>query len=641
MRFYKKPDEDLARYWPLWIAVLLLSIGMTFFNISADALWYDESYTVATVTHSMGDILRLVSTDSHPPLYYILLKMLTAVFGHSLAVIRGLSALASIGTIALACAFLRKRWGSPGALGCAALFSVTPMAIGAAQEARMYALASFFVTGMVLSGYAAAEDNRLRDWIALGAFACAAAWTHYFSLMAAGLYWCVLFIRILAAPARPGEKKLGRGTPLFRCLVAGGAVIVLFLPWAFALANQASRVAKNFWIQPLNLQSAFAILSFPFGQRFGGPHGATSFFLFLGVQALSAAGIVRGLIRKDRGVFLPLSALLVYWLTFAAGVFLSWAIRPIFVERYLVTCMGSLIIALAYFAHSFGSKRILAAMCAAYLFFTFPILKSTYTMRVNGAGDIVAKEYSGRVKPGDIFVHGSEHTFGIFRYYFPDNFHYLYVPADFIPMGNHQVFQPNVEIGSELAKYANEPVTIWAVGRAGEYYPTPWAELTQAPFREAAGPMLNIRKEPGWLTIQLQEVRYNPAKTEKRSSLASGYLKVKITGLDQTLGGKLVYALYANDPIREGNFIRSGVLDITKGSQDIILQDVPYGEYAIVAFHDLNGNFSPDFKKNQPVEGLALGIDPATLRGEPAFDQLKFSFSETVEPADVRMYYPE
>ncbi|HPX13348.1 MAG TPA: glycosyltransferase family 39 protein [Treponemataceae bacterium] len=641
MNFLKKIDQDLGRFWPFWIAILVISIGMTFFNISADALWYDESYSVATVTHSMGDILKLVSTDSHPPLYYILLRVLVVLFGNSLSVIRGLSALASIGTVVLAYVFLRKRWGSPGALAFAVLFIITPMAIGAAQEARMYSLASFFVTGMVLAGYAAATDNRLRDWVALGVFAFAATWTHYFALMAAGLYWCLLFIKILITPAKQGEKKLARGTPLFRCLVVGGAVIVLFLPWVFALANQASRVAKNFWIQPLNLWSVFAILTFPFGQRFGGPHGMTSFYLFIAVHLIVIVGIVRALLRKDREVFLPLSAFLVYWLTFAGGVFLSWAIRPIFVERYLITCMGSLILAFAFFAHSFGKNRVLIALCAVYLFFTFPILKSTYTMQVNGAGDIVAKEYADRVKPDDIFVHGSEHTFGILRYYFPDNFHYLYIPADFIPMGNHQVFQPNVEIGSDLAKYTKEPVTIWAVSRTGEYYPTPWAELTEAPFREPAGPMLNIRKEPGWLTILLQEVRYNPDKTEKGSGRESGYLTVKVTDIDESLGGQLVYALYASDPIRPGNFINSGALTVTKGSQNIILENIPYGEYAIVAFHDLNGNYQPDFKNNKAVEGLAMGVNPAELKGEPSFDQLKFSFSENVEPDNIRMYYPE
>jgi len=639
MNYLKKADQDLKRFWPLWIALLAISIILTFLNISADALWYDESYSVATVTHPLRDILALVATDSHPPLYYILLRVAVVLFGNSLVVIRGLSALASIGTVVLAFVFLRKRWGSPAALAFGFLFIVTPMAIGAAQEARMYSLASFFVTGMVLAGYAASRDNRLRDWVALGVFAFAATWTHYFALIAAGLYWCMLLIKVILTPAAEGERKIARGTPLLRCLVTGGAVILLFVPWAFCLINQATRVAKNFWIQPLNFDSALSILTFPFGQRFGGPHWTTSFYLFIAVHIIAIAGIVRAAIRKDREVFLPLSALLVYWLTFATGVFLSWAIRPIFVERYLISCMGVLILSFAFSFQSFGKKRILAACCAAYLFFTFPILASTLTMRVNGAGDIVAKEYADRVKPGDIFVHGSEHTFGILRYYFPNNFHYLYIPEDFIPMGNHAVFGPNIEVGSDLAKYTKEPVTIWTVTRSGEYYATPWAKLTEAAYREAVGPVQHHRKEPGWLTIHMQEVKYSPEKTTAGSGRKSGYLVVKVTDIDSSLGGQLVYALYESDPIAPGTHSYSGAVDISGESATLVLEDIPYGEYALFAFHDVNGNLNPDFKDNIPTEGLAIGVNPAELTGDITFDQLKFSFSEKVEPADIKMYY--
>ncbi len=640
MDLFKKDDPDRARFWPLWVAVLVIAVFMTFFGISGDALWYDESYSVATVGHPMGEMLALVSTDSHPPLYYILLRIAVVVFGNSLVVVRGLSALSTVGIVALAYFLLRRRWGSPASLAYAVLFLATPMAIGAAQEARMYALASFFVTGMVLSGYAAVTDNRLRDWVALGIFAFAATWTHYFSLIAAGIYWCVLFARTLMLPAQDGRGKLSRGSPLFRCLAVGGAVVALFLPWAFNLASQASRVASNYWIRPLDSLAIFNILSFPFGQRFGGPYAITSFHLFIAVHLVALAGLVMGAIKKDRGVFLPLSAMLVYWLTFATGVFLSWAIRPVFVERYLVTCMGSLVLALAYFARGLGKKRLMAVACVTYAFFTAPILLNTYTARVNGAGDVVAMKYADRVKPEDIFVHGSEHTFGILRYYFPNNFHYLYIPEGFVPFGNHAVFGPNVEIGPDLAKYAEKPVTIWAVERIGEYYSTPWSQLTLAPYREAKGAMIPHRKEPGWLTIKIQEVAYNPDKTEAGSGRASGYLTVKVTGINESLGGQVVYALYASDPIDPTNFINSGAVQATTPSIPITLEAMTYGDYALIAFHDLNGNMQPDFENGKPVEGVSFGVDPSELTAPPDFNRIKFDFSEQNPSHEIKMVYP-
>lgn len=639
MDFFKKNDPDRARYWPFWVIMLVLSIVMTFTNIASDAPWYDESYSIATAAHPMGEMISLIATDSHPPLYYVLLRAVNVIFGNSLIAMRGLSAISIVGTIILAYAFLRRRWGSPGALAFSFLFLVTPMAIGAAQEARMYTLALFFVTGMVLTGADAVAENRPRDWVALSIFAAAAAWTHYFALIAAGLYWLILCARTATARDETGKGKFAIASPFMRTLIAGGAVLVLYLPWLFNLLNQAARVSKNYWIGPIDGRAMMSILCFPFGQRFGGPHATTSFMLFLICHAVSVIGIIRSLRKDPKAAFLPLSAYLVYWLTFATGVFLSWTIRPIFVERYLVTCMGALMIAFASAVHGMGKKRFMVMTCAVYLFATAPVLKSTYTMRVNGAGDLVYMTYKDRVKEGDVFVHGSEHTFGILRYYFPNNRHYLYLPKDFIPFGNHAVFKPNAETGHDLLKYANEPVTIWAVGRTGEYYSTPWAELTGAPHRVPAGSMQRHRKEPGWLTILMQEITYDKDKTEAGAA-GSGYLTVKVTGIDPGLGGEIVYALYASDPIQPGNYINSGSVAPSGSSVSITFDNTAYGEYALVAFHDLNKNYMPDFKANAPTEGLAMGVNPANLAGDPTFDELKFKFSDKEPLAEIKMFYP-
>ncbi|MEI8355580.1 MAG: hypothetical protein WCG31_05765 [Deltaproteobacteria bacterium] len=77
-------------------------------------------------------------------------------------------------------------------------------------------------------------------------------------------------------------------------------------------------------------------------------------------------------------------------------------------------------------------------------------MKKVYTEGVNGPMDLIRRDIEVRVKPADIFVHGSEHTFGLYRYYFPANRHYLYIPADFTPMGNYQVFLTKGEFVSDL-----------------------------------------------------------------------------------------------------------------------------------------------------------------------------------------------
>lgn len=642
MKSFFTKDPDRAKYWPFWILVLALSVAMTFLGITSDSPWYDESYSIATSNHSFSHIISLVSRDSHPPLYSLVLRLAVLLFGHSLLVIRGVSAMAVVGTVALAYAFLRHFWGSPNAIVFCIAFLITPMTIGAAQEARMYTLASFFVTGMILSGFAALTDNKKRDWAALVIFASLAGWTHYFALIASGMYWCVLLVKTIKT-GKPGGVKanLAKGDLLRRLLIAGAVVIALYLPWMFNLISQATRVSQNYWIGPITLNSVFAILSFPFGQRFGGPHGMSSFNLFIIVQALSITGIVWAIKNKDKNAFLPLSALLTYWLTFTCGILLSWAIRPIFVERYLITCLGALILAFSAFLIQFQIKRFTILGLIVYLFITFPILRSTYSTQVNGPGDTVAELYKDKVKPGDIFVHGSEHTFGILRYYFPDNLHYLYIPKDFTPFGNHAVFAPNAEVGSDLRKYTAQPVTLWLVNRTGEYYSTPWMEIIGAPYREAVNKIERFNKKPGWLTMLIQEVRYNPDKIANGQESTTGQLTLNITGVNPALKGQVVYALYTSDPIMPDNIAHSGAVNATAQTVPLFINNLTHGEYALFCFHDINGNYEPDFiGYQQPIEGLALTIPLSELRSEPKFADLKFTFSENESTQDIQMVYP-
>ena len=58
------------------IAVIILGIVFLFLPAFHTNIWYDESYTIAMMTHDFGDIWKIGSTDVHPILYYWMLKVL-------------------------------------------------------------------------------------------------------------------------------------------------------------------------------------------------------------------------------------------------------------------------------------------------------------------------------------------------------------------------------------------------------------------------------------------------------------------------------------------------------------------------------------------------------------------------------------
>src|SRR5512136_1239716 len=94
----------------LWaVAVLtLLAFGLRVFWLDHQSLWFDEGwswYVAARSWAGLGEILRQV--DSHPPLYYALLKVWMALAGQSDFSLRFLSVMA--GTVALPSVYLLGR----------------------------------------------------------------------------------------------------------------------------------------------------------------------------------------------------------------------------------------------------------------------------------------------------------------------------------------------------------------------------------------------------------------------------------------------------------------------------------------------------------------------------------------------------
>lgn len=112
------------------------------------SLWLDEAIT-AKVVHqfSLFQISSLFSpADFHPPLYYIVMKMWTAVFGYSEIALRMPSVIFSLLTghaiFLIGTRLKNQKFG----LWAAALYLFNPLVIYYSQEARMYSMVTFLLT---------------------------------------------------------------------------------------------------------------------------------------------------------------------------------------------------------------------------------------------------------------------------------------------------------------------------------------------------------------------------------------------------------------------------------------------------------------------------------------------------------------
>ncbi len=142
-------SKRLTTYLPFWL-IALCAFLIRFVSLN-QSLWLDEGVTARVVReYSLTGIINQFSpTDFHPPLYYLLLKLWTSVFGFSEIALR----MPSVICILLAGFLVYRLWGKWPAL----FFLFNPLIMYYSQEARMYALSillvvfAFFALNKILS----------------------------------------------------------------------------------------------------------------------------------------------------------------------------------------------------------------------------------------------------------------------------------------------------------------------------------------------------------------------------------------------------------------------------------------------------------------------------------------------------------
>ena len=312
---------------PLLFVLLFVVAAMVYlFRLGYSDIWIDESLSKALVRHSLPDMTMLVAHDSHPPLYFIALKAFTAVAGNNNVTIRLFSVLGALAMLVLSYVMGRRVLGRGGALCLSLLLLALPMPALYAHVARMYTWAAFLVLGVLLCADRFARERRIRDLVWLGLFSLMAAYTHYFSLIAAFWIDAALLAYVVAKKAR-GWRGVA---------VTGLAVFVAYLPWLWVLARQAETIRNDFWIPPLSWSGLLTC----YVQFFGGLYRlyGLSWVMASVFYGLTLASVVVALVSRNRNDLRTLSfAMVGFHATIATAAVLSLWFRPVLYPRYLMT----------------------------------------------------------------------------------------------------------------------------------------------------------------------------------------------------------------------------------------------------------------------------------------------------------------
>lgn len=234
-------------------ALTLVGGGLRFAALGSKSLWLDEAFSLWMARQPVAEMVAWsVRIDHHPPLYYMLLRVWLMFWGDEIGAARALSALLS--TLTLPVYFIAgvRLVGRRTALWATLLLVVAPFHLRYAQEARMYALLTLAVAGLLFClGTVLQAPGRRWAWWGLAICQAVAMLTHNTATVLVplalngavlGLWWAVRrgWIGEDPAPARAGFLR--------SWLTAQAAALLLWSPWAWAFVRQAQVVDAHFWI---------------------------------------------------------------------------------------------------------------------------------------------------------------------------------------------------------------------------------------------------------------------------------------------------------------------------------------------------------------------------------------------------------
>ena len=146
-------------------------------NLLTESLWGDEAWSATLSKKTLVDIVRIVSHDTSPPLYYFFEHTWFRLFGTSEIAVRSLSFGFFVMTV-VAVYLIGKKLGDKKTGWIAALLTATnPFLFAYAFEGRMYSLLLLTVTLSMLFYIK-------KQWWAYVVMATAALYTHHFAIFA-------------------------------------------------------------------------------------------------------------------------------------------------------------------------------------------------------------------------------------------------------------------------------------------------------------------------------------------------------------------------------------------------------------------------------------------------------------------------
>jgi len=230
--------------------VVVLGAGLRVYAINFQSLWTDEisSLVITDPTLPFRQFWDRVLADTHPPIYYLVLRWSSSAFGQSEIIARAPSVLFGILTICAAAILPGESLSRSSRIALPMLLAVSPGAVWYAREARSYALLLLLSTLITVACIRLLRYLPHKDRTARGALtmltmtALLASFTHYFGFL---LAMAAFFSCFLLVDSR--HRAI--------VVLSGCGVIALFMPWVVYHSRFITRQQVT-WIGELSVAAS-------------------------------------------------------------------------------------------------------------------------------------------------------------------------------------------------------------------------------------------------------------------------------------------------------------------------------------------------------------------------------------------------
>lgn len=374
-------DGVFAGHRGLMLHGALLVLGAVFLLLPAfsTVTWFDESYSVALAAQPLGDLVSIAAADVHPPLYYLLLHAVYVLAGPNVVAYRLAGVAGAVALAALGLTHVRRDFGPrAGALFTLAACA-TPYLAYQAVQIRMYAWAAFAVTLCflsalrILSAWRHGARPAASTWVAFALSSLAAAYLHYFGMLAAFILNASLLV-VLVARLKRERRVPGDGASYGFALRAQLKVflrqaalqVLAYVPWLVALVFQlAEKTNGRFWVTFVLPESLVQILTYPLASEqvaYWIEDPSVPLALRAGVAALITLALTLALVALVVGAVRASRVRVRVRVRAAARLACAVYLGTVVLAMLVSLAMGSLIVYYRYFSVMLGP--VLVALAA-------------------------------------------------------------------------------------------------------------------------------------------------------------------------------------------------------------------------------------------------------------------------------------